>query len=373
MKLVVILPTYNERENIITILDRLRETLREVKNYTIEYLVVDDNSPDGTKRVVNEYQKTHHDVHIISGPKEGLGKAILRGLTQAFEYLGADVVLQIDADLSHDPKVTPKFLKALDKGYTFIVGSRYIKGGAIPQNWGLHRKIYSVLGNSIVRFGLGHLKIHDWTGGYRAYTKKFYDDIHTEMTKYSGYVFQIAFLHKAIHHGAKVAEIPFHFTDRLYGHSKIAPAEYIKNIFQYIFESRVQEIFSGSFAKFLVVGGFGFVLNALALIILHNWIHMQASIANLIGAGIAIFSNYNFNNMWTFSHKKISGAKEYLIKLVHFYATSAFGVIVIQTGVIEAGVRLVGDRYYFIYFLVGTALLLIWNYFMYSRVIWKND
>lgn len=372
MKLVVILPTYNERENIVALLIKLHEVFREVKGYSISYLVVDDNSPDGTRQVVETYEKNHPEVHVISGKKEGLGKALLRGMTQAFEYMGADVVLQIDADLSHDPKVAPKFLKAIGKGYNFVVGSRYIKGGAIPSNWGFHRKVYSILGNSVVRFGLGHLRVKDWTGGYRAYTKKFYDEIHDELTKYSGYVFQIAFLHKAIHKGAKVTEVPFHFTDRLYGHSKIAPAEYIKNIFSYIFESRVHEVFAGSFAKFLVVGGFGFIINATVLVILHNWIHLQASVSNLIGSGIAIFSNYNFNNVWTFSHKKISGMKEYLIKLLQFYATSAFGVIVIQTGTIEAGVRLVGDRYYFTYFLIGTALLLIWNYFMYSKVIWKN-
>lgn len=372
MKLVVILPTYNERENIVVLLNKLHDALKDVKGYSISYLVVDDNSPDGTRQVVETYEKNHPDVHLISGQKEGLGKALLRGMTQAFEYLGADVVLQIDADLSHDPKVAPKFLKSIDRGYNFVVGSRYMKGGGIPSNWGLHRKIYSILGNMVVRFGLGHIRIRDWTGGYRAYTKKFYDEIHTQLTKYSGYVFQIAFLHKAIHHGAKVVEVPFHFTDRLYGHSKIAPAEYIKNIILYIIESRINELFSGSFAKFLVVGGIGFILNASILVLLHNVAHMQAPVANLIGAGVAIFSNYNLNNLWTFGHNKISGASQYLIKLLQFYGTSVFGVIVIQTGTIETGVRLVGDSYYFIYFLIGTALLLIWNYVMYSKVIWKN-
>lgn len=229
-----------------------------------------------------------------------------------------------------------------------------------------------MVGNSIVRLGLGHTRVHDWTGGYRAYTKKFYEEIHGEMAKYGGYVFQIAFLHKAIHHGAKVMEIPFHFTDRLYGHSKIAPAEYIKNIFQYIFESRFEEFLSGSFSKFLVVGGIGFLLNAVILVVLHQRVHIVASIANLIGAAVAIFSNYNLNNMWTFRQNKILGFQQYMVKLLHFYATSAFGVIVIQTGVIWIGSRLVGDRYYFECFLIGTALLLIWNYFIYSRVIWKK-
>ncbi len=372
MKVVIVIPTYNERENIVVLLTQLGEAFKTVKNHSFSYLVVDDTSPDGTRDVVAAYQKTHKNVHIILGKKEGLGKALLRGMAYAFTKMDADVVLQIDADLSHDPRIAPKLLKAIDDGANFAVGSRYIRGGGIPDNWGLIRKIYSIVGNLVVRFGLGHLNVRDWTGGYRAYTRKFYDETHAEMTKYSGYVFQIAFLHKALHHGAIVKEIPFHFTDRLYGHSKIAPAEYIFNIYKYIFLSRIEELRTGSFGKFLVVGGLGFLINAVFLIILHEWLGWQASLSNLAGAAVAIFSNFNLNNAWTFSHQKISGFGMYLKKLLHFYGTSIFGVIVIQTGTIELGVRLFGDQWYFLYFIIGTGILLVWNYFIYSRFIWKK-
>lgn len=372
MKVVVVIPTYNERENIRVLLAELAKAFTGTTKHAISYLVVDDTSPDGTADVVASYQKTHKNVFLISGKKEGLGKALLRGMTEAFEHMGADMVLQIDADLSHDPKVAPRLLAAIDSGATFAVGSRYIPGGGIPENWGLIRKIYSVVGNSIVRFGLWHPNVRDWTGGYRAYMKKFYEATHHEMVQYSGYVFQIAFLHKSIHHNAVVKEIPFHFTDRRYGHSKIAPAEYIFNIYKYMFLTRLGELTRGSFGKFLVVGGIGFVLNAFLLVLLHDWFAIAATVANLIGAGVAIFSNFNLNNIWTFSHKKISGPREYLWKLVQFYGTSIFGVVVIQTGTIWLGDYLFGDTLYFVYFLVGTAFLLIWNYVMYSTVIWKK-
>ncbi|KKW11666.1 MAG: Dolichyl-phosphate beta-D-mannosyltransferase [Candidatus Gottesmanbacteria bacterium GW2011_GWB1_49_7] len=371
MKVVVVIPTYNERENITLLLDQLADALDKVKKHAISYLVVDDTSPDGTAQAVAAYQKSHKNVHIILGKKEGLGKALLRGMTHAVKTMGADIILQMDADLSHDPKIAPKFLAALDNGATFVVGSRYIPGGAIPENWGLTRKIYSVLGNNIVRFVLGHLSVHDWTGGYRAYTKKFYEEIHSEMTPYGGYVFQIAFLHKSIHHGARVKEIPFHFTDRLYGHSKIAPAEYIFNIYKYIITARWQELLRGSFGKFLGVGFLGFIINAALLLILHDWFGWQAAAASLVGAALAIFSNFNLNNLWTFRQHKISGVGQYLGKLVQFYGTSAFGVVVIQTGTIWLGVHLFGDKYYFLFFLMGTGLLLLWNYTMYSKVIWS--
>jgi dolichol-phosphate mannosyltransferase len=155
MKLVIILPTYNERDNIVRLLDLLHEILSDVDLYDISYLVVDDTSPDGTKEVVITYQKKHADVFVISGAKEGLGKALLRGMTHAVEEMHADVILQMDADLSHDPKAIPKFLTAISKGSDFVIGCRYIKGGSIPENWGFHRKIFSIVANSIVRFGLG--------------------------------------------------------------------------------------------------------------------------------------------------------------------------------------------------------------------------
>jgi dolichol-phosphate mannosyltransferase len=233
MKLVVIIPTYNERENIITLLSKLREVLKTVKGYSVSYLVVDDNSPDGTAAEVAAYQKKYTDVHILTGQKQGLGKALLRGMTYAVDVLGAEALLQMDADLSHDPHAVPDFLEAIKGKADFAVGSRYIRGGSIPGNWGLHRKIFSKCANSIVRFGLWHMDVHDWTGGFRVYTKRFYDEIHDEMGKYSGYLFQIAFLHKAIHHGAIIHEVPIHFTDRLYGDRRFLRQNTLK-VYSYI-------------------------------------------------------------------------------------------------------------------------------------------
>ncbi len=368
MKVVVVIPTYNERENIVLLLDQLEAAFKGIKNHTISYLVVDDTSPDGTCDVVTAYQKTHKTVHIITGKREGLGHALLRGMTHAFEHMGADVVLQIDADLSHNPKTAPEFLKAIDRGANFVVGSRYIPGGSIPDNWGIHRKIYSILGNAIVRFGLGHLSIYDWTGGYRAYKKKFYDEIHNELTKYSGYVFQIAFLHKAIHHGAHAVEVPIQFTDRLYGHSKIAPAEYIKNIFMYLINARIHEITHGPFGKFLVVGTIGFIINTVVLELLVA-AGTHPVVGSAAGAELAIISNFFLNNFWTFQHRKIATGNM-VAKFLQFNGTS-LGALLIQSGTVALGTLLFGLGAYRLSYILGVGLGLIWNYTMYSKVIWK--
>ncbi len=373
MNVVIVLPTYNELENIEVLLDALHKEAKGIPHHVYSYLVVDDLSPDGTGDIIRAYQKTHKDTYLLEEKKEGLGKALLRGMTYAVEKLHADYILQMDCDLSHDPARVPIFIKEIDNGADFVVGSRYIKGGSIPSNWGIHRKIFSVVGNAIVRFGLGFTYVHDWTGGFRAYAVKYYHQLKDQMKTYGGYVFQIAFLHKAIQKGAHVVEVPIHFTDRKFGHSKIAPAEYIKNVLLYVGTARLNTIVHGSFGKFLVVGGFGFVINAVLLVVFREWAGLSPTIANLIGAAAAIFSNFNLNNIWTFKETKITSLGMYFKKLVQFYLTSLFGVVVIQTGTIALGVYLFGDSRYFIYFLVGTGLLLIWNYTVYSKIIWKKN
>jgi putative flippase GtrA len=136
------------------------------------------------------------------------------------------------------------------------------------------------------------------------------------------------------------------------------------------------------FAKFLIVGGIGFILNAAILRILSGTYHWDHSLANLVGAAVAIFSNFNGNNLWTFQGRTITGIGSYLWKLLHFYAASAFGVVCIQTGTIFVATKTIGDgtlhllgvgiSYYLVYFLVGTALLVCWNFFAYTKLIWNR-
>lgn len=369
MNAVILLPTYNERENVLVVLDKLRNAVRKIKKYTFSYLVIDDISPDGTKDLVASYQKEHNDVFLLLGEKEGLGKAILRGMTYAIETLKADVLVQIDVDLSHDPSVLPKFFDAFDSGANFVVGSRYIPGGSIPENWAFYRKVYSVLGNSIVRYGLGFPNVHDWTGGYRAYTKNFVDKAKLELGRYRGYVFQIAFLYRSILNSAVIKEVPIHFTDRLFGHSKIAPSEYIRDIFLFILRARFTAISSSSFFKFCVVGTLGFIINTVILELL-VFLGVHPAIGSVTGAECAIISNFLFNNAWTFHERRVEGAKKWK-KFLQFNGTS-IGAIAMQGVTVGMGSYLFGVDGYRLYYVIGVGIGLIWNYTMYSKVIWKK-
>lgn len=370
MKLVIIIPTYNERENIVTLLDKLREVMKRVKRYSATYLVVDDNSPDGTSDLVEEYSHKHHDVNLITGKKEGLGKALLRGLAHAVDTMHADTLLQMDADLSHDPDVVPQFFSAIDHGADFVVGSRYIPGGSIPGNWGIHRKIQSIVGNAIVRFGLGQSQVHDWTGGFRMYKKVHFQRVRHELDEYRGYVFQIAFLHKAIIGGAKVAEVPIHFTDRKYGRSKIIPSEYIRSVFSYIFLTQRDSPRVRKIIKFLIVGGWGFIINTIILELL-VWIGFHPVIGSAIGAEGAILSNFALNNQWTFRDRKIEKSRRFM-KFLQFNGTS-LGAIALQAGVVYTGTHIYGVESYRVFYMIGVLASLSWNYVMYSRVIWKKE
>lgn len=369
MKIVVIIPTYNERENITILLDQLTAVAKRIKGHHISYLIVDDNSPDGTGRAVASYGGTHQNVHLLTGRKVGLGKAILRGMEYAVEVLRADAVGQIDADLSHDPAALAAFVGKMEGGSDFVVGSRYIPGGSIPANWGLHRKIYSVLGNAFVRIGVGFLAVHDWTGGYRLYRRKYYEMSKGEMGKYRGYVFQIAFLYKSLLKGAQVAEVPIHFTDRRFGHSKIAPSEYIRDVVAFVLRQRIKRAIYGPFLKVCIVGTIGFIINTVVLETLVA-AGLHPSIGSAAGAELAIVSNFLLNNTWSFQHRKITGLR--IVKKFVQFNTTSVGAIILQAGTVAIGTFLFGIPTYRFFYLIGVGLGLFWNYAMYSRVIWRR-
>jgi len=375
---VVILPTYNERDNIGLLIDKVEQEFGQIKNYSMQVLVVDDNSPDGTQKVVRKKQQEFSNVSLLTGKKEGLGKAYIRGIDYAINKLNAHVVFEMDADFSHNPKKIPQLLEKLDQGFDIVVGARYIEGGSIPKNWGVHRKFLSRMGNTMVRTLLVQFKIHDWTSGFRALRVDVYKKVRSELTDFTGYTFQVAFLHKALRRGFKVAEIPIHFVDRRFGKSKIGP-EYVINLLVYLVKQTL--INPPRFFKFLVVGGFGFILQFISFRILRSF-DLRPSIATAISAEIAIISNFIWNNLWTFAERKITSAGRLVYKFFQFNLTS-LGSLLIQAGISEVGTRMFGIATVMslagfalfsddLYLMVGILIGLIWNYTMYSLVIWRK-
>jgi len=372
MKVVVIIPTYNEKGNVDKLINILEEEVfPQIKNHDMNILIADDNSPDGTADTVRELMKKWSNLDINVGEKKGLGAAYIRAMNYAIEN-GADVMFEMDADLQHDPKKIPEFLKKIDEGCDMVIGTRYSQGGSIPENWPIQRKMFSVFGNLLIRTLLLKFSVHDWTGGYRALKKEVFLKEKEELEFYPSYTFQIAFLNKTLRDGFKVGEVPFHFSDRTFGKSKFPAIEYIVNALKYVIVASIKEKLFGPFGKFLVVGGTGFIIQAVILRVLVGAFKVDPSIANLTGAVAAIFSNFNLNNFWTFKTERVKNVGQYIWKLLNFYATSAIGVIFIQTGIIFLGDNLFGKKFYFIYFIFGTGILLIYNFTVYRLIIWRK-
>jgi len=213
MKTMVMIPTYNERENI----ERLIKSILALKIEDLHILVVDDNSPDGTTEVVANLSKIYSNVHLLRREKlKGRGAAGKDGFKYAFNW-GADYIIEMDADFSHDPKYIPDFLNAI-KDYDVVLGSRFIKGGK-DVGRGLIRQLVSLLGNIYVRRVL-NIKIHDCSSGYRCFRRKVLETINLDNTISLGPAVVHEFLYKSILYGFKIREIPIIFVDRRREQSK---------------------------------------------------------------------------------------------------------------------------------------------------------
>ena len=211
----MVIPTYNESENIERMLHRIHECLPGAG-----VLVVDDGSPDGTADLVKGVAAGLPDVYLLTrAGKSGLGSAYRAGFAWGLER-GYDACIEIDADFSHDPAALPSLLAPLDEGFDVSIGSRYVEGGSIP-NWAWHRHLLSRGGNTYASAVLG-LGVADSTAGYRAYSANILRRLDLNRIRAEGYGFQIEMTYRARQHGAVITEVPISFVDREAGESKMS-------------------------------------------------------------------------------------------------------------------------------------------------------
>ena len=211
---LIVIPTYNERENIAKLIPAIRRALP-----VADILVVDDSSPDGTADVVDRFSADDAQVMLRTRQeKNGYGKAVTAGFQWGLDRHYTHI-LQMDADLSHDPKYLPEIIRASQQA-DLVLGSRYVPGGG-TENWGLRRRILSRGGNAYARMILG-LRVRDLTGGFRCWRRELLQELHLETIKASGYSFMIESLHRAVSRKARVVEVPIIFADRTAGRSKMS-------------------------------------------------------------------------------------------------------------------------------------------------------
>lgn len=223
MRTLVVMPTYDEASNIVEALTRVRAAVPDV-----DVLVVDDNSPDGTAELARTAAAELGQIDVLVRPKkDGLGNAYRHGFRVGLDR-GYDRLVQMDADLSHDPAALPCLLAELDAGAVAVIGSRYVPGGSIP-HWPWHRRALSKWGNRYAGAVLG-MSVRDATAGYRAYDADTLEAIDVFNTRAKGYGFQIETAYRVARSGGTLAEVPISFTDRVRGQSKMSVSVMVEEL-----------------------------------------------------------------------------------------------------------------------------------------------
>ncbi|MDH3313481.1 MAG: glycosyltransferase family 2 protein [Nitrosopumilus sp.] len=334
----IIIPTYNESENIIKILRSIGEILP--KNVPTQAIVVDDNSPDGTGRLVEDYLKNvkkiaDYTIEIIHRKaKDGLGSAILNGIQQA----KGDTIVVMDSDFSHPPQIIPKLIESIKKyQYDIVVASRYIKGGKI-QGWSLKRKIMSKFATLIAKKGLG-INTKDPMSGFFAFKRNIIKGLNIDAI---GYKILLEILVKT--RDVNIKEIPYTFQDRELGSSKLT----MKTIFDYYRsvwklyrygkpyekqEKRSSVKFLYKAGRFYTVGASGFIVNYMISLLFAGGISdLWYLHANVIGIAASISTNFILNKTWTFGDRDFS-IKKTISQYGKFAMFSSLGALV-QLGVV---------------------------------------
>ena len=226
MRATVCLPTYNERENLPRMIEALRPVLRDGDRV----LVIDDNSPDGTGEVADALAAAHPFVAVLHRPhKEGLGRAYIAGFERALAE-GAELVLEMDCDFSHDPADVPRLIETAENGADLVLGSRYVPGGG-TRNWGLVRRLIS-RGGSVYTGLFLHMGVKDPTGGFKCFRRQVLEQLDLEAVTPRGYAFQIEMTYRAKQADFKVVEIPITFVDRVVGQSKMSRSVVLEAIWR---------------------------------------------------------------------------------------------------------------------------------------------
>ncbi len=334
----IIIPTYNESKNILQVLKSIAENLP--KRILTEAIIVDDNSPDGTGKIVEDYINTvkkiaNYTIDVIHRKaKSGLSSAILKGI----QHAKGDTIIVMDSDFSHPPKIIPRLLDALKKYQCdIVVASRYVKGGNVS-GWPLKRKLLSKVATLVAKKGLG-VRITDPMSGFFAFRRQIIKGLKFDAI---GYKMLLEILVKT--KGVSVKEIPYTFTDRKFGSSKVTittALEYarsVRKLYRYGKSERRKEKrpsvrFLSKAARFYTVGASGLGINYFMSLLFSSGItDVWYLHANVIGIIASMTSNFILNKYWTFEDKDFS-TKKTLKQYGKFVIFSALGAV-IQLGIV---------------------------------------
>jgi len=360
----IVLPTYNEAENVTILIPEIFQQTEKITSHELHVLVVDDTSPDGTANIIRQFQAEYSNLHLITGKKEGLGEAYKRGMKYVIDNLGSDIIFEMDADLQHDPALLPLFVSLSNFGFSLVIGSRFTPGGSTP-NFGLYRKFISLFGNWLIRFFGGLPRLRDCTSGYRCIKTELILKCDMKNLSTRGYSFQTSLLFELLRHGARVLEIPITFPDRKHGSSKLAfqdQFEFMVNIIKLRFRKYFE------FIKYGIIGSIGLFINLGIYIFLTRYIHWPFEAAAALAIGTSVVSNFLLNNLWELRTEE--GPLRLFLRLMKYHKIAFPGAFanyaVLLTAVYEF-------KLYDVYAnLAGIFLGIIINYGMNAFYSWRE-
>lgn len=373
MKVVVVIPTYNEAKNIGRMVDALDTEFKKISNHQLSLLVVDDSSPDGTAEIVREKMNKYPWVDLlIRKEKKGLGAAYSEAFKYAMGELKAEVVVEMDGDFQHDPKKLKDLIEEIDNGYDYVIGSRFVEGGSIPKEWEFRRKFFSKMGNFVSKVILGIRDVNDFTTGYKVSRVRGYmDSIDLDNILSQGFAYKMDLLYKMHKVGAKIKEVPIQFGLRDGGDSKMERNN-LKDSLRVVLMLRLREEQTQKFLKFCAVGFTGLLVDTGLFNILRIAIE-NSKTASLLSGFVAMITTFLLNNFWSFKKNKIEGTSG-KIKGFIIYVVSSYIPIVFRSQLIKFSVGKFGDTFWpsNIAFFIGIFFGLVWNFVVYSKIIWRE-
>lgn len=388
-KIVVLLPTYNEKNNIEKFSTQVLEQEKNLPSYKLEILIADSNSPDGTGEIAKKLAELNPKIHYLN-VERGLGVASIKGHQYSLKYLKPAILAQLDADGQVDATIIPKLVAGLEEGYDLVLGSRFVKGG--KNQLSFSRRLFSAGASFACRVIMGPFNIKEFTNSARAFTPELFNKINLQRLpwKEKTFIIQPAFLHEAIVAGAKYKEVPLVFKNRAEGYSKNKIVNYTYDVITYTLDVRLNSwgihmpLFylsrrAKTIFKFAIVGVIGTIIDFLFYNFFISNFGIRPATAKGFSTEIAILNNFILNNTWTFRHRKTSGNIFSKFGLFNLVSLGGLGIAVVLIKLLHMffgdGVANVLDlriAYYNLYFFVTIPPVMAWNFTINHYITFKH-
>ncbi len=387
----VVLPTFNEKANIVSTVEKVFEQENKLKDYKIHIVIADDiRSSDGTEQVAQQLAKKYKRVHCLK-VNPGLGVGLISGHKYAIEKFHPYVLAQLDADGQVAPDILVRLVKTIEQGYTLAIGSRFISGG--KNQLSFMRRLFTYGASIVCRLFIGPWDIKEVTNSARAFTPALFQKINLERLPWRErtFIVQPAFLHEAILAGAKYKEVPLVFKDRLEGYSKNKVFNYTYDIIAYCLDVRLNSwgvkvpVYKLSrkaktVVKFALVGFVGTMIDFLFYKIFINMFGVPPATSKGISTEIAILNNFILNNYWTFRYRK---TKTNIWQKLGIFNLVSLGGLIIGVLIVKFLHLTFGDGFVDIlgrpiaynnfYFFATIPPVMLWNFTVNHLITWRNQ